>query len=61
MLLSNGLSGPRGALQLTPADELNLTVPLIDQGADSLSAVTVGSWFTQEPEYRHSPSEEPWR
>jgi hypothetical protein len=30
----------------TPADELNLTVPLIDQGVDALSAVTVGSWFS---------------
>jgi hybrid polyketide synthase/nonribosomal peptide synthetase ACE1 len=47
MLLSNRLYGRvRGALQLTPADELNLTVPLIDQGVDSLSAVTVGAWFS---------------
>lgn len=34
-------------MQLTAADELNLTVPLIDQGVDSLSAVTVGSWFSK--------------
>ncbi|EAW13520.1 putative polyketide synthase [Aspergillus clavatus NRRL 1] len=47
-IIIDGLSGRiRGALQLTPADELNLTVPLIDQGVDSLSAVTVGSWFTK--------------
>lgn len=37
----------RSALQLTGADELSLTTPLIDQGVDSLSAVTVGSWFTK--------------
>ncbi|RAH47735.1 putative polyketide synthase [Aspergillus brunneoviolaceus CBS 621.78] len=47
-IILDGLSGRiRGALQLTAADELNLTVPLIDQGVDSLSAVTVGSWFTK--------------
>lgn len=37
----------RGALQLTAADELSLTNPLIDQGIDSLSAVTVASWFSK--------------
>lgn len=37
----------RGALQLTAADELSLTTPLIDQGIDSLSAVTVASWFSK--------------
>lgn len=37
----------RGALQLTTSDEINLAMPLIDQGVDSLSAVTVGSWFSK--------------
>ncbi|PYI24781.1 KR-domain-containing protein [Aspergillus japonicus CBS 114.51] len=47
-IILDGLSGRiRGALQLTAADEPNLTVPLIDQGVDSLSAFTVGSWFTK--------------
>lgn len=47
-IIIDGLSSRiRGALQLTTADELNLTSPLIDQGVDSLSAVTVGSWFSK--------------
>lgn len=37
----------RGALLFGPGDELNLTAPLIDQGVDSLSAVTVVSWFSK--------------
>ncbi|KAI9163910.1 putative polyketide synthase [Paramyrothecium foliicola] len=37
----------RAALQLTNADELNLATPLIDQGVDSLSAVTIASWFSK--------------
>lgn len=37
----------RRALQLTPADELNLTTPLTDQGVDSLSAAAIGSWFSK--------------
>ncbi|KIW95724.1 uncharacterized protein Z519_04309 [Cladophialophora bantiana CBS 173.52] len=37
----------RGALLLAATDELNLTAPLIDQGVDSLSAVTVASWFAK--------------
>ncbi|XP_044718107.1 polyketide synthase dehydratase domain-containing protein [Hirsutella rhossiliensis] len=36
-----------GALQLASADELNLITPLIDLGVDSLSAVTIGSWFSK--------------
>jgi acyl carrier protein len=47
-ILLEGLSGRVGvALQLTVADELALAVPLIDQGVDSLSAVTISSWFTK--------------
>jgi acyl carrier protein len=47
-IIVDGLCGRiRGALQLTPADELNLITPLIDQGVDSLSAVTVASWFSK--------------
>lgn len=47
-IIIDGISARiRGALQLTAADELNLTTPLIDQGVDSLSAVTVSSWFNK--------------
>ncbi len=47
-IITEGLSGRvRGALQLAPTGELNLTIPLIDQGVDSLSAVTVSSWFSK--------------
>jgi acyl carrier protein len=47
-ILLEGLSGRvRVALQLTAADELALAVPLIDQAVDSLSAVTISSWFTK--------------
>lgn len=47
-IIIDGLSGKiRGALQFTSADELHLTSPLIDLGVDSLSAVTVSSWFSK--------------
>ncbi|ETS80412.1 hypothetical protein PFICI_07941 [Pestalotiopsis fici W106-1] len=47
-IITDGLcSRIRGALQLTEADDLSLTTPLIDQGIDSLSAVTVASWFSK--------------
>ncbi|OBT71831.1 Hybrid PKS-NRPS [Pseudogymnoascus sp. 05NY08] len=37
----------RGALQVAASDDLNLTSPLVDQGVDSLSAVTIGTWFSR--------------
>ncbi|KAI1374307.1 putative polyketide synthase [Hypoxylon crocopeplum] len=47
-IITEGLSGRiRGALQLAPTDDINLTTPLIDQGVDSLSAVTISSWFSK--------------
>ncbi|OAP54232.1 hypothetical protein AYL99_11333 [Fonsecaea erecta] len=47
IVLEGVASRIRGALLLASADELNLTAPLIDQGVDSLSAVTVASWFAK--------------
>ncbi|EXJ69156.1 uncharacterized protein A1O5_08091 [Cladophialophora psammophila CBS 110553] len=47
IILKGVSSRIRGALLLATTDELNLTAPLIDQGVDSLSAVTVASWFTK--------------
>ncbi|KIW31320.1 uncharacterized protein PV07_02977 [Cladophialophora immunda] len=47
IILEGVSSRIRGALLLATADELNLTAPLIDQGVDSLSAVTVASWFAK--------------
>lgn len=34
----------RTTLQITHEDGLKLDTPLIDQGVDSLSAVTIGTW-----------------
>ncbi|OAG36753.1 hypothetical protein AYO21_09026 [Fonsecaea monophora] len=47
IILEGVSSRIRGALLIATADELNLTAPLIDQGVDSLSAVTVASWFAK--------------
>lgn len=47
IILEGVSSRIRGALMFSAADELNLTAPLIDQGVDSLSAVTVASWFSK--------------
>ena len=47
IILESVSSRIRGALLFAAGDELNLTAPLIDQGVDSLSAVTVVSWFSK--------------
>jgi hypothetical protein len=47
IILEGVSSRIRGALLFAATDELNLTAPLIDQGVDSLSAVTVASWFAK--------------
>lgn len=47
IILEGVSSRIRGALLFAAADELNPTAPLIDQGVDSLSAVTVASWFAK--------------
>ncbi|KAL7934338.1 putative polyketide synthase [Trichoderma chlorosporum] len=47
-ILTNGLVGKlRAALQLGSEDSVSTSAPLIDQGVDSLSAVTVGGWFSK--------------
>ncbi|KAL7910362.1 putative polyketide synthase [Trichoderma velutinum] len=47
-IITDGLVGKlRSALQLTSEDSVSTTAPLIDQGVDSLSAVTVGGWFSK--------------
>ncbi|KAI3325573.1 putative polyketide synthase [Xylariaceae sp. AK1471] len=47
-IITTGLGGKlRSALQLGLEDTVSLTTPLIDQGVDSLSAVTVGGWFSK--------------
>ncbi|KAH8896398.1 putative polyketide synthase [Thozetella sp. PMI_491] len=47
IILEGVSSRIRGALLFSAGDELNLITPLIDQGVDSLSAVTVASWFSK--------------
>ncbi|PMD41855.1 beta-ketoacyl synthase domain-containing protein [Hyaloscypha variabilis F] len=37
----------RTTLQIPREDSVNLNSPLIDQGVDSLSAVTIGTWFSK--------------
>lgn len=34
----------RGILHIPADEKVNATTPLIDQGVDSLGAITVGSW-----------------
>lgn len=47
-VIIDGLIGKlRSALQLTSEDTVSAVAPLIDQGVDSLSAVTVGGWFSK--------------
>lgn len=38
----------RVALQIPAGETVHPTVPLIDQGVDSLGAVTVGTWFSKQ-------------
>ncbi|KAF1922660.1 uncharacterized protein M421DRAFT_10366 [Didymella exigua CBS 183.55] len=47
-IIIDGLSQKMRAILHIPADEkLEATAPLIDQGVDSLGAITVGSWFSR--------------
>lgn len=42
---ADGLSEKmRGTLHIPADEKVNATAPLIDQGVDSLGAITVGSW-----------------
>ncbi|KAK7704174.1 hypothetical protein SLS64_008732 [Diaporthe eres] len=45
---TDGLSEKmRGTLHIPADEKVNATAPLIDQGVDSLGAITVGSWFSK--------------
>ncbi|KAI9163194.1 Lovastatin nonaketide synthase mokA [Paramyrothecium foliicola] len=47
-IVIDGLSQKmRGILHIPADEEVNVTAPLIDQGVDSLGAITVGSWFSK--------------
>ncbi|KXH63779.1 beta-ketoacyl synthase domain-containing protein [Colletotrichum salicis] len=47
-IIVDGLSQKMRGILHIPADEkVNATTPLIDQGVDSLGAITVGSWFSK--------------
>ncbi|KAK1488186.1 beta-ketoacyl synthase domain-containing protein [Colletotrichum cuscutae] len=47
-IIIDGLSQKMRGILHIPADEkVNATTPLIDQGVDSLGAITVGSWFSK--------------
>ncbi|KAI1422434.1 polyketide synthase [Xylaria sp. FL1777] len=48
-IVANGLSLKlRSTLQIAAEDSINVTSPLIDQGVDSLGAVTIGTWFSKQ-------------
>ncbi|KAK1565960.1 beta-ketoacyl synthase domain-containing protein [Colletotrichum navitas] len=38
----------RGVLHIPPEENVNAAVPLLDQGIDSLGAITVASWFSKQ-------------
>ncbi|KAL0941432.1 beta-ketoacyl synthase domain-containing protein [Colletotrichum truncatum] len=38
----------RSTLQIPPEDSVDIVSPLIDQGVDSLGAVTIGTWFSKQ-------------
>ncbi|RYO81441.1 hypothetical protein DL762_007113 [Monosporascus cannonballus] len=38
----------RGVLHIPPEESVNATAPLLDQGIDSLGAITVASWFSKQ-------------
>ncbi|KAF6813194.1 beta-ketoacyl synthase domain-containing protein [Colletotrichum sojae] len=47
-IIAEGLAQKlRTTLQITHEDGVRLDTPLIDQGVDSLSAVTIGTWFSK--------------
>lgn len=35
----------RGVLHIPPEESVNAAAPLLDQGIDSLGAITVASWY----------------
>lgn len=35
----------RGVLHIPPEESVNASAPLLDQGIDSLGAITVASWY----------------
>ncbi|GKU13396.1 unnamed protein product [Fusarium langsethiae] len=48
-IVINGLSTKlRSTLQIPPEDTVDTMSPLIDQGVDSLGAVTIGTWFSKQ-------------
>ncbi|KAF4766473.1 hypothetical protein HAV15_010469 [Penicillium sp. str.  len=48
-IVIDGLSEKlRVTLQVSDGESVDPTIPLIDQGVDSLGAVTVGSWFSKQ-------------
>nr|XP_036581666.1 beta-ketoacyl synthase domain-containing protein [Colletotrichum truncatum]KAF6790109.1 beta-ketoacyl synthase domain-containing protein [Colletotrichum truncatum] len=47
-IIIDGLSQKmRGILHIPTDEQVDATAPLIDQGVDSLGAITVGSWFSK--------------
>ncbi|KAF1949749.1 beta-ketoacyl synthase domain-containing protein [Byssothecium circinans] len=38
----------RGVLHIPPEESVNAAAPLLDQGVDSLGAITVASWFSKQ-------------
>ncbi|KAI6343293.1 putative PKS/NRPS-like protein biosynthetic cluster [Pyricularia oryzae] len=38
----------RGVLHIPPEESVNASAPLLDQGIDSLGAITVASWFSKQ-------------
>ncbi|KAI8627214.1 beta-ketoacyl synthase domain-containing protein [Xylariaceae sp. FL1651] len=48
LVITDGLAEKlRTTLQIPHEDSVDLVTPLIDQGVDSLSAVTIGTWFSK--------------
>ncbi|TLS27255.1 hypothetical protein PpBr36_04254 [Pyricularia pennisetigena] len=48
-IISESLSEKmRGVLHIPPEESVNASAPLLDQGIDSLGAITVASWFSKQ-------------
>ncbi|RYP45940.1 hypothetical protein DL768_007780 [Monosporascus sp. mg162] len=48
-IITDGLSEKmRSTLQIAAEDSVDVTTALIDQGVDSLGAVTIGTWFSKQ-------------
>lgn len=43
----------RGVLHIPPEESVNAVAPLLDQGIDSLGAITVASWYATPPSIPH--------